>query len=281
MNINMPIKKFYFQGDHGAFSEEAGLKFFGFNWRGIPCKDFEDVVINLLKDKTSFGILPIENSTIGSIHSNYDLLLKYDVPIIGEFNLIVKQHLISLKRTTLKSLKRIISHPAALQQCQKFIRGLKNIDVEISYDTAGSVKLIKENKLHDTAAIASETSAKLYEMKILKRNVQDTQTNLTRFIIISTQKRKPKKNPKTSIVFRLENYPGSLYRALSVFALRDINLTKIESRPIPEQPFEYYFYLDFLGDLDHYKTKNALKNLEEISHFIKILGCYEADFRKH
>ncbi len=273
----MPINKIYFQGEHGSFSEEAALKFFKFNCRGIPCKDFEDVVRNLSKHKASFGILPIENSTIGSIHSNYDLLLKYDVSIIGEFNLIVKQHLISLKGTSLKSIKRIISHPAALQQCQEFIRSLKNVDVEISYDTAGSVKLIKENNLRDAAAIASEISAKMYGMKILKRNVQDTQTNITRFLIISTKKRKPKKNPKTSIVFTLKNYPGSLYRALSVFALRDINLTKIESRPIPDKPFEYYFYLDFLGDLNNHKTKNALENLKEISQFIKILGCYEAD----
>ncbi len=277
LNFKMSIKKFFFQGEHGAFSEEAGLKYFGFESRGIPCKEFEEVVKNVIKEKSSFGIIPIENSTIGSIHSNYDLLLKYNVFIIGEINLIVKQHLISLRGTQLKNIKKIISHPAALQQCQKFLRRLKNVEIKLSYDTAGSVRLIKEKNLYDTAAISSEISAKVYGMKILKKNIQDTQANITRFIIISSKKKKPEKNPKTSIVFTLQNFPGALFRALSVFALRDIDLTKIESRPIPEKPFEYYFYLDFRGSIDDVKCKNALLNLREISNFLKILGSYEED----
>lgn len=269
--------KFYFQGEQGAFSEEAGLKFFGYNSKGIPVKEFEDVVENVVKNKRSFGILPIENSTIGSIHSNYDLLLNSNVFIIGEINLVVKQHLISHKKTNIKNIRKIISHPAALQQCQKFLKSLKNIEVELSYDTAGSVRLIKENNLLNTAAISSEISAKIYGMKILKRNIQDTNTNITRFIVISSKSIKPKKNPKTSIVFTLRNFPGALFRALSVFALRDIDLTKIESRPIPEKPFEYYFYLDFRGSVSDIKCKNALNNLKEISNFLKILGSYEED----
>lgn len=269
--------KFYFQGDHGAFSEEAGFQFFGNKAKGIPTKEFEDVVKNILKQKTSFGILPIENSTIGSIHSNYDLLLKYKVFIVGEINLIVKQHLISLKHTKLENIKKVISHPAALQQCQKFLKSLKNVEIELSYDTAGSVKFIKEKNLSHTAAISSEISARIYDMKILKRDIQDTNTNITRFIVISSKKIIPKMNPKTSIVFTLRNFPGALFRALSVFALRDIDLTKIESRPIPEKPFEYYFYLDFRGSLEDEKCKNALNNLKEISNFLKILGSYEED----
>lgn len=273
----MLVRNFYFQGEHGAFSEEAGMKYFGNRSKGIPCKEFEDVVKNVVKNKDCSGIIPIENSTIGSIHSNYDLLLKYNVFIIGEINLVVKQHLISLKTTKLDNIKKIISHPAALQQCQKFLRNLKNVKVELSYDTAGSVRLIKENNLYDTAAISSEISARIYGLKIIKRNIHDTQTNITRFIIISSKKKKTKRNPKTSIVFTLRNFPGALFRALSVFALRDIDLTKIESRPIPEKPFEYYFYLDFRGSIDEEKCKNALSNLKEISNFLKILGSYEED----
>lgn len=266
---------FYFQGENGAFSEEAGLRFFGENAKAIPSQNFEDVLKSVLKDKKSFGILPIENSSIGSIHSNYDLLLKYPVFIIGEINLIVKQHLIGLKSSSLKTIKKIISHPAALQQCQDFLNSLKDVKIDLSYDTAGSVKLIKENNLIDTAAISSEISAKIYGMKILKRNIQDNNKNITRFIIISSKMRLPKRNPKTSIVFTLKNFPGALFRALSVFALRDIDLTKIESRPIPEKPFEYYFYLDFRGSINQKVSKNALINLKEISSFLKVLGSYE------
>ncbi len=276
----MVTKKFYFQGEHGAFSEEAGLKFFGKKAFGIPVKDFEDVVISVLKERNAYGILPIENSTIGSIHSNYDLLLKFNVFIVGEVNLIVKQHLIASKKSKISGIKKIISHPAALQQCQNFIKKLKNVKIEISYDTAGSVKLIKENGLNDTAAISSEISAKIYGMKILKKNIQDTNTNITRFILISNKSVKPKKNTKTSIVFTLRNFPGALFRALSVFALRDIDLTKIESRPIPDKPFEYYFYLDFRGSIHDIKSINALNNLQEISTFLKILGSYEEDLNQ-
>lgn len=266
---------FYFQGERGAFSEEAGFKFFGNNSSGIPCENFEDVVKSVLKKKNSYGILPIENSSIGSIHSNYDLLLKYPVYIIGEINLVVRQHLIGLRNASLGGFKKIISHPAALQQCQKFLNSLKNIKVDLSYDTAGSVKLIKENNLLDTAAISSEISAKIYGMKIFKRNIQDNDRNITRFIVISSKLKCPRKNPKTSVVFTLKNVPGALFRALSVFALRDIDLTKIESRPIPEKPFEYYFYLDFRGSINQTVSKNALNNLKEISSFLKVLGSYE------
>lgn len=267
--------KFYFQGEEGAFSEEAGLKFFGTKAEGIPSQKFEDVVKNILKDKNSFGILPIENSSIGSIHSNYDLLLKYPVFIIGEINLVVKQHLIALKGSSIKTIRKIISHPAALQQCQNFLNSLKDIEIDLSYDTAGSVKMIKQKNLIDIAAISSEISAKIYDMKILKRNIQDNNKNITRFIAISSKMKLPKKNPKTSIVFTLKNIPGALFRALSVFALRDIDLTKIESRPIPEKPFEYYFYLDFRGSINQQVSKNALNNLKEISLFMKVLGSYE------
>jgi len=267
--------KFYFQGERGAFSEEAGFKFFGSASEGFPVANFVDVVKNVLRNKNSFGILPIENSSIGSIHTNYDLLLQYPVFIVGEINLIVKQHLIGLKNASFNKIKKIISHPAAIQQCQKFLNSLKRVKVDLSYDTAGSVKIIKEKNLIETAAISSEISAKLYDMKILKRNIQDNDRNITRFIVISSKMKLPERNPKTSIVFTLKNVPGALFRALSVFALRDIDLTKIESRPIPDKPFEYYFYLDFRGSINQSVSKNALNNLKEISSFLKVLGSYE------
>ncbi len=267
----------YFQGDHGAFSEEAGLRYFNFDVNPVPCKEFEDVVRKTIGDKNSYGILPIENTSIGSIHSNYDLLLKYKIYIVGEINLIVKHHLIGIRNTNLSKIKRIISHPAAIQQCQKFLKSLRGVDIDIAYDTAGSVKFIKENNLIDTAAISSAISAKIYSMKIIKKNIQDTNNNITRFLILSKKRLIPKTNPKTSIVFTLLNKPGSLFRALSVFALRDIDLKKIESRPIPEKPFEYYFYLDFKGSMNDRISQNAINNLKEISSFLKILGSYQED----
>lgn len=269
--------RLYFQGDHGAFSEEAGLRYFNFDVNPVPCKEFEDVVRKTISDKNSYGILPIENTSIGSIHSNYDLLLKYKIYIVGEINLTVKHHLIGIRRTNLSKIKRIISHPAAIQQCQKFLKSLRGVEVDIAYDTAGSVKFIKENNLIDTAAISSEISAKIYSMKILQKNIQDANSNITRFLILSRKKIIPKTNPKTTIVFTLLNKPGSLFRALSVFALRDIDLKKIESRPIPEKPFEYYFYLDFKGSMMDKVSQNAIKNLKEISSFLKILGSYQED----
>lgn len=270
-------KKFYFQGELGAFSEEVGFKFFGTDAIGIPCMEFEDVIKFTLRAKDSFGILPIENSIIGSIHSNYDLIYNSKLYIVGEKYLEIRHHLIGHTGINLFQIKKNISHPAAIQQCKNFLKKLKNVEIEYAYDTAGSVKKIKEQNLIDTAAIASEISASIYKMKILVKNIQDTDNNITRFLILSKKKVLPKKNPKTSIVFALQNVPGSLYKALSVFALREIDLTKIESRPIPNKPFEYYFYLDFKGSLEEKRCKNALNNLKEISTSLKVLGSYEAD----
>ncbi|MBM4176517.1 MAG: prephenate dehydratase [Ignavibacteria bacterium] len=268
-------KKVFFQGEHGAFSEEAAFKYFGKNINSNSCYTFEQVFRSVRSTKYAYGIIPIENSLAGSLHLNYDLLMRYNLQIVGEINHRISHHLIGIKRSRIKDIKKIISHPVALQQCKNFIKTIKSIDVTETYDTAGSVKMLMKSGSINSAAIASYSASKLYGGKILKRNIEDYKENFTRFLLLSKKKVKTIGKPnKTSIVFTLKNESGILYKALSGFAIRGIDLTKIESRPIRERPFEYYFYLDFVGYIDDINVKNAIKQLRELTDYIKILGSY-------
>ena len=268
-------KKVFFQGEHGAFSEEAAFNYFGKSIATVPCKAFEDVFQAVRKKDSTFGIIPIENSLAGSLHINYDLLLKYRLNIIGEINTRISHQLLGLKKTNIENIKRIYSHPMALQQCQTFLRSLSSVEVIESYDTAGSVMMLKDTGSKETAAIASKSAAKIYGVKVLKKNIEDYKQNFTRFLILSKKQINAIKYPaKTSIVFSLKNEPGILFKALSGFALRGIDLTKIESRPVREKPFEYYFYLDFIGSIKESSTKYALNHLREITDDVRILGSY-------
>lgn len=265
-----------FQGEHYAFSEIAAKKFLGADAICQPILSFEDVFQAVITGKVSLGIIPIENTLYGSIHRNYDLLLENDVIIVGEVNLRIELHLIALPNVELGQIKTVYSHPAALEQCRNFIAQHPSIEAVPTYDTAGSVKLISEQNLSSTAAIASQWAAADYGMNILSREVEDFPENFTRFLIISKKKYNFGTPDKTSIVFSTKNIPGALFKSLSVFFLRDINLTKIESRPIKGKPWEYLFYLDFNGDITDESCINALRHLEEIAEFIKILGSYPA-----
>lgn len=268
-------KKIFFQGEHGAYSEEAAFEFFGNSILCEPRKTFEDVFQSVRKEKNSFGIIPIENTLAGSLYINYDLLLKFDLKIVGELNKRISHHLIGLKNSKMNEIRKIYSHPIAIQQCQKFIRSRKKIEIIETYDTAGSVMMIKNAGLIDCAAIASQSSAKIYGVKILEKNIGDFKQNFTRFLILSNHKMdKSKGSSKTSIVFSLKNEPGILFKVLSVFALRGIDLTKIESRPLREKPFEYYFYLDFIGSIEDENCKRALNHLKEVVDYLKVLGSY-------
>ncbi len=268
-------KKVFFQGEHGAFSEEAAVKYFRENINTISCFTFEKVFELVKRTRSSFGIVPIENSLAGSLHLNYDLLMRYKLQIVGEISLRISHHLIGQKKSKIGDINKIYSHPMALQQCQTFIKTIKSVEVIETYDTAGSVKMLMESDSINSAAIASNSAAKLYGGKILKGNIEDYKENFTRFLILSTNKVKSIGKPnKTSIVFSLKNESGILFKALSGFALRGIDLTKIESRPIRERPFEYYFYLDFIGSINEINVKNAIKQLKELTDYIKILGSY-------
>ncbi|MBI3163479.1 MAG: bifunctional chorismate mutase/prephenate dehydratase, partial [Chloroflexi bacterium] len=209
----------------------------------------------------------------GSIHQNYDLLLRHNLHITGEYFLRVRHCLIAMPGVKMGDIKKAISHPQALGQCAGYLRS-KGIKPEQVYDTAGSVKLLKESGAMDTAAIASKRAAELYEMQILEEGIEDNAENFTRFLAVEREPVVPEGEAKTSIVFTLKNQPGSLFKAMSVFALRDMDLTKIESRPLQGRPWEYLFYIDFIGSIHDDVSKRALDHLEEYALTLRVLGSY-------
>jgi chorismate mutase/prephenate dehydratase len=265
--------KIAFQGEIGAYSELAVYKHFGSNVQVKPCKLFSDVFKSVDVGEVDYGVVPVENSIEGSVNQVYDLLMEYDLKVCGEIILKIEHCLIANFNATLDSIKVVYSHPQALGQCISFLEksGFKLIP---TYDTAGSVKLIKEQGVTDAAAIASERAAQIYGMKIIARNISDNPDNFTRFFVLSKSEVPPSGNDKTSIIFSVKHLPGALYKALEEFASREINLTKIESRPTKRKPWEYNFYLDFEGHWNEPRCKEALKGLESKAYFIKILGSY-------
>ena len=261
-----------FQGEPGAYSEQAV-----FEYRGEvdtqPCETFDDVFAAVTSGVCGSGLIPIENSLAGSIHQNYDLLLRHDLYIVGEYFLRVRHCLIGFPGVEVREIQRVISHPQALGQCAGNLRAL-GVKTEPVYDTAGSVKLLKESGERTTAAIASKRAAVIYEMQILQEGIEDNPENYTRFLEIVPDKVRPEGEAKTSIVFTLKNQPGALFKALSVFALRDIDLTKIESRPLAGKPWEYLFYIDFIGAMIDETVKRALDHLGEYALMLRVLGSY-------
>jgi len=266
-------KEAAFQGEVGAYSEEATFQFFGSSIITKPYESLDDVFKVVEQDEVQFGIVPVENSLEGSISRVYDLLLDSSLKVCGEIELRVSHCLIASPGARLDLIKRVYSHPQALAQCKAF---LKHLGCELipTYDTAGSVKMIKEKGITDGGAIASARAAEIYEMKIIASEIEDTPNNFTRFFILSKEDSPPSGNDKTSIVFSVKHKPRSLYEFLKEFAARNINLTKIESRPTRQKPWEYNFYLDFEGHREDKAPREVLENLERTSLFLKVLGSY-------
>jgi len=264
--------KVAFQGEPGAFSEEASTSYFD-SPETVPCETFEDVFRKVTSRICEYGLIPIENSLAGSIHQNYDLLLQYKLFITGEFFLRVKHCLIGIPGVNKTEIKKVISHPQALSQCAGYLRGL-GVKTEPVYDTAGSVKMLKDLGEHTIAAIASKRAAEIYGMQILQEEIEDNPENYTRFLVIAPAPVIPSEETKTSIVFILKNQPGALFKALSVFALREIDLTKIESRPLAGKPWEYLFYIDFIGSVEEERVKKALDHLGEYALMLRVFGSY-------
>ncbi len=262
-----------FQGELGAYSELAARALFG-EVELSPVETFEDVFEAVVKGICDYGVVPIENSLTGSVHRNYDLLLEHPLWIVGEVKLRIVHHLIALPGVRLEDVKKAYSHPQALEQCRAFLRK-HDIDPVPVYDTAGAVRLLKEQKSKDAAAIASIQAARDYEMEVLASDIAEHRENFTRFLAVGREPARDVHDPKTSIVFTLKNIPGALFRALSVFALRDIDLMKIESRPIRGKPWQYMFYLDFDGGMEEERCKRAVDHLREIATFLRVLGSYD------
>ena len=265
--------KIAFQGERGAFSEDAAAKLFGKNLDFSPCIRLKEVFELVSQDKVELGLVPLENSQAGSINETYDLLLAYPLNIFAEVILRVSHCLMALPGEKLADITTIYSHPQALAQCDGFLSKLK-VEIMPNYDTAGSAKMIKEKKLKNCAAIASKRAADIYGLEILAPEIETSVNNYTKFVAISKQKAKPAQRNKTSLVFAAEHKPGSLYRILGIFAARNINLTKLESRPSRAKPWEYVFYADFEGHLDDRVYQEAMRELQRETVFIRILGSY-------
>lgn len=267
------MTKVAFQGERGAFSEDAAATLFGKSIEFVPCIRLKEVFGLVTQDRVDFGVVPLENSQAGSINDTYDLLLAYPLNIFAEVILKVSHCLMALPGQKFTDITTIHSHPQALAQCEQFLSKLK-VEIVPSYDTAGSAKMIKEKKLKNCAAIASRRAADIYSLEILAPEIETSANNYTRFVAVSKRKAKPAQRNKTSLVFATEHRPGSLYRILGIFATRNINLTKLESRPSQIKPWEYVFYADFEGHLDGEVYQEAMRELQKETTFIKILGSY-------
>jgi prephenate dehydratase len=268
-----------YQGEPGAFSEAAARRVDP-EAQLVPCRTFEEVFDAVEAGPAGYGVVPIENSIGGSIHRNYDLLLTHELPIVAEVELAVVHHLLALPGATLEGLKRVYSHPQGLAQCERFLRTLSGVEIIATYDTAGSAKMVAVAGQIDAAAIASARAGEVFGLASLAASVQDFDDNITRFLVVGHRPIPNAVADKTTIVFTLPNEPGSLFKALSVFALRGIDLTKLESRPIPGRSWEYLFYVDLAAARDEVTCTRALAHLAEFAPMLRTLGTY-ASWKTH
>ncbi|KAL2328664.1 hypothetical protein Fmac_022091 [Flemingia macrophylla] len=278
-----------YQGVRGAYSESAAQKAYP-NCEAVPCEQFDTAFEAVERWLVDRAVLPIENSLGGSIHRNYDLLLRHSLHIVGEVKYAVRHCLMANHGVKLEGLKRVLSHPQALAQCENTLTKFGLVREAVD-DTAGAAKHVAFHKLQDAGAVASSAAAKIYGLNILAEDIQDDSDNITRFLMLAREPIIPGTDRpfKTSIVFSLEEGPGILFKALAVFALRQINLTKIESRPLRNQPlrasddsnnskyFDYLFYVDFEASMADQSAQNALRHLKEFATFLRVLGSYPVD----
>jgi prephenate dehydratase len=262
-----------FQGERGAYSEMATLQYFP-NAKVLPKKSFQDVFDSIETGEANYAVVPIENSIEGSINETYDLLLQTKTTVSGEIYQRVRHCLIVNKGTTLGGVVVVYSHPQAIAQCRSYLQ-LKKLESVPTYDTAGAVKMIKEKIIMNAAAIASQRAAEIYGMDVLEEGIEDRKNNFTRFLVLSKTKTKPTGHDRTSIIFSVRHLPGALFGILKEFASREINLTRIESRPTKETPWEYNFYVDFEGHCEDEIIRKALQSIKNKTAFFKVLGSYK------
>jgi prephenate dehydratase len=280
--------KIAIQGELGSFSHEAVEAMLP-RASVVPCARSLEVFDRVTRGAVDGAVIPIENSLAGSVAEHFDLLLSRDVHIVREFRLRIVHNLIAVPGTKLVEVRRVFSHPVALDQCRDLFARNPELEPVPFYDTAGSVKHVIAESLRDAAGIASRRASEVYGGKILKAGVEDDKKNFTRFFLIERGKiergkielekikrgkpRATRPADKTSLAFSVRNIPGALFKALSVFALRDISLSKIESRPMRGRPWEYVFFVDLLRGDDE-DSRNALRHLTEVAELVKVLGIY-------
>lgn len=264
-----------FQGEPGAYSEAAALTYAP-GADVLPCRSFEEVFAAVARGPATHGILPMENSIGGSIHRNYDLLLEHELPIVGEVELHVDHCLLAPPGTRLEDLRVVYSHPQALAQCERALAQMTGVEIVAVYDTAGAAKMVRERGASDAGAVASRRAGEVFGLEVLRESLQDFRDNITRFFLIARTSREVVGANKTSIVFALESKPGTLFKALAGFALRDINMSKLESRPLRGSAWEYLFYVDLDVSRDALTCGRALADLGEFTRWVRTLGSYPA-----
>ena len=264
-----------FQGERGAYSEDACVKYFGAEVKTRPYPDFHSVFAAVEKDEVAFAVVPVENSTEGSVTQVNDLLLDHDLTIVGEVIVPVKHCLMAVEGATMESVKEVLSHPQALGQCRKFLQNHPEWRTVASYDTAGSARTVAESCRKDIAAIASRRAAGVYGLAILKEDIQSEDANFTRFFVLEKNPGPVRGANKTSIVFATKNAPGALHTCLGEFASRGVNLSKLESRPRRNKPWVYVFYADIEGSMEDPDCHAAVGGLLKAGAFVKVLGSYK------
>ena len=262
-----------FQGEPGAYSE-AALLAFDPEATPVPCKTFEEVFQAVQEGRAARGILPMENSIGGSIHRNYDLLVEHELPIVGEVELKVEHCLMVLPGVRLEDIQVVHSHPQALAQCERFLKGMANVEISAVYDTAGGAKLIREGGLHTAAAIASRRAAEVYALEVLQEGLQDFDSNITRFFVLSQEETQPSGDDKTSIMFKTLDKPGALAEVLAEFQKQGVNLTHIDKRPAGRVNWTYTFFIDAQGHRKDANVAAAVEKARGHCQELVVLGSY-------
>lgn len=271
--VLLVVMQIAIQGETGSFHDMAANMWTNKPYTIIACKNFEDVFNSVDTGSSSLGIVAIENSLFGSINEVYDLLLKYRLPVIGEIYVPIEQCLIGFRGAKLNEITHIYSHPVALAQCSSYLdKYLPNAERAETFDTAGSVQMIKEMNDPYKVAIASKLAANIYDMKVIEKNIENHHLNFTRFLVIGKKIDDRSDTNKVSLILRTNHEAGALYNALGIFTEDNINITKLQSRPIEGKPFKYMFYIDCQSTRSQFK--NITNKLESLGHTVTVLGYY-------
>ena len=270
-----------YQGNHGTFSEIAALSYFkDKEIEQVGFKNFPSLFEALASEEIDYAVIPVENTTTGIISRTYDKFRDYDIHAVGEINVPITEDLVVCPGTKIEEIEEVYSNPEALSQCTRFFEehpGRKSMAFQ---DTAAAVAYVKECNDHSKAALASWRAAEYYQMESLQKSVQDSSRNMTRFLVMSNKCSVSGDADKISMMFILRNHSGALYNVLGILAKNGIDIVRLESRPIPDTPFQYLFYIDFRGNLNNREIQTVLHEMEVRCEYTKVFGCYKADHLK-